>query len=58
MATQLCARHCSLVFGSRFIYAIRTNRVETKENKTLKADFHDMFRGHRSPQEGRGGGGM
>lgn len=48
MATQPCGKHCSVVVGSRFIYVIRTNRLETTENKTLKVDFLGMFGGHRS----------
>lgn len=52
MATRLRGRHCSVVVGSRFIYAIRTNRLETTENKTLKVDFHSLFRGPQVPGEG------
>lgn len=49
MATRLRGRHCSVVVGSRFIYAIRTNRLETTENKTLEVDFHGLFRGATGP---------
>lgn len=50
MATGLCGKQCSVVVGTRFIYVIRTNRLETTGNKTLKVDFHGVLGGHVSPE--------